>query len=30
SQETKNELLAESERIIRNMLGKNRASVELI
>ncbi|EOB4245188.1 head completion/stabilization protein [Vibrio metschnikovii] len=28
--ETKNELLAESERIIRNMLGKNRASVGLI
>lgn len=30
SLETKNELLAESERIVRNMLGKGRASVELI
>lgn len=30
AQETKNELLAESERIIRNMLGKNRSTVELI
>ncbi|WP_417585350.1 head completion/stabilization protein [Nitrincola sp.] len=30
SLETKNELLAESERIVRNMLGKGRATVELI
>lgn len=30
SPETKNELLAESERIVRNMLGKGRATVELI
>lgn len=30
SLETKNELLAESERIIRNMLGKGRSTVELI
>lgn len=30
SVETKNELLAESERIIRNMYGKGRSSVELI
>ncbi len=30
SQETKNELLAESERIIRNLLGKGRSTVELI
>ncbi|HAS6054732.1 TPA: head completion/stabilization protein [Vibrio vulnificus] len=30
AQETKNELLAESERIIRNMYGKGRATVELI
>ncbi|MBY8288592.1 head completion/stabilization protein, partial [Vibrio fluvialis] len=30
SEETKNELLAESERIIRAMLGKGRATVELL
>ncbi|MDN4696302.1 head completion/stabilization protein [Vibrio parahaemolyticus] len=30
SLETKNELLAESERIVRNMLGKGRATVELL
>lgn len=30
SQETKNELLAESERIIRAMYGKNRATVALL
>ncbi|MBY8212899.1 head completion/stabilization protein [Vibrio fluvialis] len=30
SEETKNELLAESERIIRSMLGKGRATVELL